>query len=106
MDKEIKKLLRKHKWRIRRLEVKYHIRLLRNKRVNWKIRLSYFFMQVLFRRCEGKKHRCAGGGAYFAGINTAYHEELNNYMFGCKDCHDETNRYYDDLWAEYWSGRF
>lgn len=105
IDKEIKRAVRRLRWRRVKLEFQYHWKILTNKRISRMERAEYFFMQTLFRRCDGKDCRCDGGWAYFAAINTAYHDEMSNYMFGCKNCHAETNEYYDELWAEYWSSR-
>ena len=36
---------------------------------------------------------------------TEYCEIKSNYMTACKECHDEDNAYFDELWKEYNSGR-
>ncbi|KZR57887.1 hypothetical protein [Pseudobacillus badius] len=40
-----------------------------------------------------------------AHTNTAYVDELSNYQWVCEDCHEEIEAYYEELWAEYNSGR-
>lgn len=37
--------------------------------------------------------------------HTAYCEEANNYMTSCRECHEEDNAYYDELWKDYYAGR-
>jgi hypothetical protein len=103
--RELKKLKRKSKRERIVLEFQFHKKFLTNKEIARRRRFKYFFMQVLFRRCDGKNQMCLGGRAYFAGTNTAYVDKLSNFQFCCSDCHDEINAYYDELWAEYYSGR-
>ena len=37
--------------------------------------------------------------------HTQYCEEANNYMTSCRECHEEDNAYYDELWKDYYAGR-
>lgn len=36
---------------------------------------------------------------------TQYYDNKQNYMTACKECHDEDNAYYEELWKEYNAGR-
>ena len=36
---------------------------------------------------------------------TQYCDTKQNYMTACKECHDEDNAYYEELWREYNAGR-
>jgi hypothetical protein len=38
--------------------------------------------------------------------NTAYVNAESNYGYLCKDCQEEENAYYQDLWDDYWASRF
>ena len=35
--------------------------------------------------------------------NTQYVEESANWLTACKDCHNEDDAYFDDLWQSYYS---
>ena len=35
--------------------------------------------------------------------NTAYVEETRNFFTGCNECCDENDRYWADMWAQYYS---
>lgn len=37
--------------------------------------------------------------------HTQYCDESNNYMTSCRECHEEDNAYFDELWREYNAGR-
>lgn len=39
-------------------------------------------------------------------LNTAYYDEESNYMCSCGDCYQEAHDQYEDMWAEYNSGRY
>ena len=34
--------------------------------------------------------------------NTAYVEEADNWLTSCKECHDEDDSYFADLWDQYY----
>lgn len=34
--------------------------------------------------------------------NTQYVEESQNWLTACKECHEEDEAYFDDLWAQYY----
>ena len=67
----------------------------REKRSLWKVLLGY----------------CPCCGLYFTWPvtterrHTQYCDEANNYMTSCKECHEEDNAYFDELWREYNAGR-
>ena len=67
----------------------------REKRSLWKVLLGY----------------CPCCGRYFrwpvttTRRHTQYCEESNNYMTSCRECHEEDNAYFDELWREYNAGR-
>ena len=35
--------------------------------------------------------------------HTQYCEEASNWLTACKECHDEDDAYFDDLWNQYYS---
>ena len=35
--------------------------------------------------------------------NTQYCDEASNWLTACKDCHEEDEAYFDDLWNQYYS---
>ena len=35
--------------------------------------------------------------------NTRYENNYSNYFCGCKDCEEENDRYWDDMWKDYYS---
>ncbi len=37
--------------------------------------------------------------------HTEYHELKANYLTACKECHEEDDAYFDELWKEYNAGR-
>lgn len=37
--------------------------------------------------------------------HTQYCDEKSNYMTSCRECHEEDNAYFDELWREYNAGR-
>ena len=104
MNKEVRKILRKQKLVKIKLEFLYHKQMFTS-RASLGFKVKYLFMQAIFRRCEAKGYRCGGGRAYFAPMNTMYEDELSNWHYGCRDCHEEINDYWEERWAEYYSGR-
>jgi len=38
-------------------------------------------------------------------LNTMYEDEKSNYFTGCDAIIDEINKYYDELWDDYYSSR-
>lgn len=38
-------------------------------------------------------------------LNTMYENEESNYITCCEDCYKEAYDYYEELWADYYSGR-
>lgn len=95
----------KEKLRLVAIEIRYHKSVLTNKKLSLKVRFKHF-LSMITRRCSGKGHRCGGGWAYLAHSNCAYHEKLSNYSFCCKECHQEINDMYQEMWDEYNSERF
>lgn len=90
----------KYKLKMIKLEIQYHLMLLRNPHIKLKSKLKYILKEIVLRHCG----RC-GGKAYLEHSNCAYVNELSNYNFCCKDCHEEINEHYQELWDEYYSGR-
>lgn len=35
--------------------------------------------------------------------HTQYWDEASNWLTACKDCHEEDDVYFDDLWGQYYS---
>lgn len=48
---------------------------------------------------------CKGGRPYLKHSNCAYEDELSNYNYCCKECHDEIDDMYQSWWDDYNSGR-
>lgn len=54
--------------------------------------------------------RCPCCGRWFSfptiqGQRTMYQDRYSNYFCGCKYCHEENNRYWDDMWEDYYRSR-
>lgn len=64
------------------------------------------FISMVTRRCKYKGKRCDGGWAYLKHSNCAYHNEMSNYNYCCKDCHEQIDAMYQEMWDEYNSGRY
>ncbi len=93
----------RRKLKMMSLEIRFHKDRLLSKNSK-KVKLKYLF-HVLTRTCPRKKSGCGGGLAYLAHNNCAYVDELSNYSYCCKHCHDEIDMMYQEMWDEYWSGR-
>lgn len=39
------------------------------------------------------------------GQRTMYQDRYANYFCGCKYCHEENDRYWNDMWEDYYSSR-
>lgn len=89
----------RYKFKMFKLEVRYHIRMIKNIKTISK-KLKYLFIQVIIRKCDQCNEK-----AYISHSNCAYEDELSNYYFCCKDCHDEIDERYQEMWDEYNSGR-
>lgn len=94
----------KRKLKLIYVEFSYHKRVLTNKRLSFKKKFKHF-ISMITRRCSGKGTRCCGGWAYLEHSNCAYEDELSNYNYCCKDCHEEIDRLYQEMWDDYYSGR-
>jgi len=87
-----------------KIEIRYHKRFLTNERIMRRIKMEHL-ISMITRRCHGKNHRCNGGWAYIKHSNCAYVDELSNYNYCCKDCHEEIDNIYQEWRDEYNSGR-
>lgn len=38
-------------------------------------------------------------------LNTAYHDEQDNWLRSCEDCYNERVEHYKDLWSEYYNSQ-
>ena len=38
--------------------------------------------------------------------NTAYCEDINNWLISCRDCFDERDEYWNERWEDYYASRF
>ena len=52
--------------------------------------------------------RCPQCGRWFSfpkivEQNTRYHDEYSNYFCGCRYCEEENDRYWEDMWDDYYS---
>jgi hypothetical protein len=81
------------------LEIRFHIRQLNDHRQPLSMRLKYL-LSVIIRRCS-----CGHGRAYLDKSSCEYVDELSNYYFCCKECHDEIDDHYEEMWNEYNSER-
>lgn len=48
--------------------------------------------------------RCGNEGAEKRRQNTAYTDDERNYTILCPPCQEENDRYWRDMWAEYYDG--
>lgn len=39
-------------------------------------------------------------------MNCQYHDEESNWITCCQDCFEEIQRYWDDMWREYYAGLY
>lgn len=81
-------------------------------RLYLKIRRLFILVKVAFHRPYMIKAilttRCPQCGRYFSfpkirEQNTRYHDKYSNYFCGCKDCEEENDKYWKDMWSSYWS---
>ena len=91
----------RRRWKMLKLEFRYHKVILTNPKVSKGKKFKHFF-SIFSRRCAGQS---CGGRAYLSHGNCAYVDELSNYYYCCKDCHDEIDAHYQELWDDYNSGR-
>ena len=54
--------------------------------------------------------RCPQCGRWFSfptiqRQRTMYQDRYANYFCGCKYCHEKNDRYWDDVWEDYYSSR-
>lgn len=64
----------------------------------------------LIRLLKNPLGKCPCCGRYFVypcreHRNTAYVDSESNYMYACKDCHEQDDEYYQELWNDYYSSR-
>lgn len=83
-----------------------------HQRLYLKIKRIFRLLNVAFHRPYMVKAiltgRCPHCGRYFSfpkitEQNTRYHDEYSNYFCGCKDCEEENDMYWEDMWRDYWS---
>jgi hypothetical protein len=94
----------KYKIKLLKMECRYHKRILTHKDISMKIKIKHIFCMI-FRRCPRKGSGCEGGYAYLKHSNCAYVNELSNYNFCCKNCHDEIDAMYQGWWDEHNASR-
>lgn len=86
------------------IEFKYHRNILKNDMINRAYKIEHI-ISMITRRCKHKGYECLGGWAYLKHSNCSYINELSNYNYCCKDCHDRIDALYQDMWDEYNAGR-
>lgn len=96
----------KYRLKMLKIELRYHIDMLKKDRISLRRKVRYLFIAMLLRRCIYNECGCRGGWAYLAHSNCAYVEELRNYNFCCKECHDYIDSMYQDWWDEYNASRY
>lgn len=47
--------------------------------------------------CDRKMQR-----VYKAPQRTAYHDPEANFFYGCRQCHEYNDQYWDEMWREYY----
>ena len=52
-------------------------------------------------------NRCPECGRWFSlpvieSQRTMYQDKYSNYFCGCKECREENNRYWDEMWEDYY----
>lgn len=52
--------------------------------------------------CQGKEGDCSSRGEWHRR-NTAYADEMDNWVFLCDECFNWEQEYWDAQWAEYYS---
>ena len=61
-------------------------------------------MAIWIRYKTARCQHCGCFGAKRQHQNTAYCDEDSNYLTLCKDCQQEADNYYDELWTDYYNG--
>ena len=56
-------------------------------------------MELICQRCEK-----TGNDVMRRPQNTAYVDEESNWAVLCAECQEEADEYWNDMWAEYYSG--
>lgn len=105
MDTKLQRIKFKirRKWKMIKIEYRYHKGILTNQRVVGEVKWSHFKSMVT-RRCKG--NWCDGKRrAYIKHSNCAYVEEISNYNYCCEECHEEIDAMYQEWWDEYNAGR-
>lgn len=90
----------KNRIKLIRIEYRLHKRFLTNSKISRTSRIKRLFY-IFSRRCPEKKNGC--GLAYVKHSNCAYVDELSNYNYCCKNCHEEIDTMYQEWWDEYYS---
>jgi len=79
-----------------RIWFKYHTMVIKNSK-------GKHLIHMLTRKCEMcQRHKSLS----LKHSNCAYVDELSNYSYLCKDCHQDVNDHYQELWDDYYSSRF
>lgn len=55
-------------------------------------------------KCDGYGVRCQSTNAVRRRQNTAYDDDESNFNTLCEDCQEEADKYWDERWADYYSG--
>lgn len=85
-----------------KLEFKYHLYVFKFKKT-YKDKVKYI-KDVIMRNC-GNPYCPKFSKAKFRGQNTMYENNLSNYNFLCRECHEEVDAMWQEMWDEYNSGR-
>lgn len=92
----------RRKWKMIKLEYRFHKRFLTSERIIRKHKVKRL-ISIITRRCENRGYGCSGGWAYIKHGNCAYVDELSNYYYCCKECHEEVDARYQEMWDDYYS---
>lgn len=93
--KEVLKLRMKMKIKSIKMSMKLHLHLI-FKQKNYKHIYNVVTQKCPYCNCHKK--------VYTQHQNCSYVEELSNYYWACKDCHDYMWQMYQDQWDEYYAG--
>lgn len=59
-------------------------------------------LTILF-QCQGFGSQCFNHNATRYRMNTAYHDEEDNWTILCPDCQEDCSEHWKNMWAEYYS---
>lgn len=86
---------------------RYHKKYLTDKQIMKRYRWKHL-KSMITRKCQGagSGRACLGGKPFLKHSNCAYVDELSNYNYCCKDCHEEIDAIYQEWWDEYNASRY